>query len=79
MSQYNDGFYIKKHLSNIWSSIHDKVKQHWGLVEKKVLLIKKACNALKRLLISFIKVAKERFIKHFGYDKNNFVEDNFGL
>ena len=24
-----------QHLSNIWSSIHEKVKQHWGLVEKK--------------------------------------------
>ena len=27
--------YIKQHLSNIWSSIHKKVKQHWGWVEKK--------------------------------------------
>ena len=26
---------IKQHLSNIWSSIHEKVKQHWGWVEKK--------------------------------------------
>ena len=32
---------IKQHLSNIWSSIHEKVKQHWGWVEKKVLFIKK--------------------------------------
>ena len=31
---------IKQHLSNIWSSIHEKVKQHWGWVEKKALLIK---------------------------------------
>ena len=28
--------YIKQHLSNIWSSIHEKVKQHWGWVEKSV-------------------------------------------
>ena len=21
---------IKQHLSNIWSSVHEKVKQHWG-------------------------------------------------
>ena len=34
---------IKQHLSNIWSSIHEKVKQHWGWVEKKAMLIKKAC------------------------------------
>ena len=33
---------IKQHLSNIWSSIHEKVKQHWGWVEKKALLIKKS-------------------------------------
>ena len=31
---------IKQHLSNIWSWIHEKVKQHWGWVEKKVLPIK---------------------------------------
>ena len=29
---------IKKHLSNIWSSVHEKVKQHWGWVEKKCYL-----------------------------------------
>ena len=30
------------HLSNIWSSIHENVKQHWGWVEKSVAY-KKAC------------------------------------
>ena len=25
---------IKQHLSNNWSSIHEKIKQHWGWVEK---------------------------------------------
>ena len=34
---------IKQHLSNIWSSIHEKVKQHWGWVENKHCLLKKAC------------------------------------
>ena len=29
------------------------------------------------LNIKFVKVAKEPFTKHFGYDENNFVEDNF--
>ena len=24
-----------QHLSNTWGSIHEKVKQHWGWVEKK--------------------------------------------
>ena len=33
---------IKQHLSNIWSSIYENLKQHWGWVEKKALLIKKA-------------------------------------
>ena len=41
VSQHDD---IKQHLSNIWRSIHKKVKQHWGWVEKKkTLLTKKAC------------------------------------
>ena len=26
---------IKQHLSNICSTIHEKIKQHWGWVEKK--------------------------------------------
>ena len=29
---------IKQHLSKTWSSIHEKVKQHWGWVEKKCCL-----------------------------------------
>ena len=32
---------IKQHLSNIWSSIHKKGKQHWGWVEKTRCLEKK--------------------------------------
>ena len=31
---------ITQHLSNIWSSIHEKAKQHWGWVEKKRCLKK---------------------------------------
>ena len=41
---------IKQHLCNIWGSIHEKVKQHWGWVEKKLLLIKKTCISLSRIL-----------------------------
>ena len=33
---------VKQHLSNICSSIQDKIKQHCGWVEKKALLIKKS-------------------------------------
>ena len=29
----------KQQLGNIWSWIHEKVKQHWGLVEKSVAYI----------------------------------------
>ena len=31
----------KQHLSNIWSWIHEEVKQHWGWVEKRVAFTKK--------------------------------------
>ena len=31
---------FKQHLTNIWSSIHEKIKEHWGRVFKKALLIK---------------------------------------
>ena len=34
---------IMQHLSNTWSSIHEKVMQHWDWVEKKHCLYKKAC------------------------------------
>ena len=34
---------IKQHLTNSRSSILEKVKQHWGWVEKKVLFNKKKC------------------------------------
>ena len=30
--------YIKQHLSNIWRSVHEKVKPYWGWVEKSVFL-----------------------------------------
>ena len=39
---------IKQHLSNIWSWIHEKVKQHWGWVKKKALLTKKTCKTAWR-------------------------------
>ena len=33
---------IKQHLSNTWSSIHEKFKQHWRLIEKRLKMIKKS-------------------------------------
>ena len=32
---------INQHLSNIWSSPHKKIKQHWGWAEEKRCLYKK--------------------------------------
>ena len=29
--------YIKQHLSYIWGSIHENVKEHWGWAEKSVV------------------------------------------
>ena len=39
---------IKQHLSNIWSSIHERVKQHWDWFPKMCCLQKKACNSTRR-------------------------------
>ena len=36
--------YIKQHLSNIWITVYEKVKQHWDLVEKKRCLYQKTLN-----------------------------------
>ena len=36
---------INQHLSKIWSSNHEKVKQHWGWVEKKRCLWKERAAA----------------------------------
>ena len=33
---------IEQHRSNIWSSVHEKFKEHWGWDEKKSCLYKKA-------------------------------------
>ena len=38
---------IKQHLSNIWGSSHDKVKQHWDWVKNEMLLVEKeACTQI---------------------------------
>ena len=41
------GICIKQHVSNIWKSIYQKVKQNWGWKKsKKTLLIRKACKSI---------------------------------
>ena len=42
---------FKQHLSNIWSSIHDKIKQQWGWVEKNRCLYKKSVEIAKAVEI----------------------------
>ena len=37
----------KQHVSNIWSLIHEKVKQHWGWIEKKSDSYKKSVYITK--------------------------------
>ena len=39
---------IKQHLSNIWSSLHKKVKQHWGWVEQSIAYKKKRVAILEK-------------------------------
>ena len=38
---------INQHLSNIWSSVHEKVKQHWEAKLKKSVAYKKTCIYLE--------------------------------
>ena len=45
---------IKQYLRNIWSSIYEKVKQHWGWVEKKCCLQKECVH--KKLIFSIYKM-----------------------
>ena len=42
MSHYDGAYMYHENLSNTWSSTHQKVKQHWGWVEKGVAC-KKMC------------------------------------
>ena len=48
---------IKQHLSNTWSSIHEKVKQQWGIVEKKVFHIKNSVYLGWKPVTVFVKPA----------------------
>ena len=34
----------KQHLSNIWSPIHEKAKQNWGSLKKKVCILTLKCS-----------------------------------
>ena len=54
--------FSKQHLSNIWSWIHEKVKQHWGWVEKSLAYTKKrarccgfkfCCSHLSKIIFTY--------------------------
>ena len=47
---------IKQHISNIWSSIHEKVKQHWGWVGKKLCLYYKRSAYLCIFMFNFVDI-----------------------
>ena len=56
---------IKQHLSNIWSSIHEKAKQHLGRVEKKRCLQKNlvaspcpCCPAIRECMLKKTHIEK---------------------
>ena len=41
----------KQHLDNIWNSIHEKVKQHWGWVKKSVAYKKSCTSSLAKISV----------------------------
>ena len=43
--------HIKLQLSNIWSSMYEKAKQHWGWVKKKSVAHKNSVYAVWPLLL----------------------------
>ena len=53
MSEYDDAYMFKQHLSKIWSSSHEKIKQHWGWIEKKTVAYKKSLYFVFFLQASF--------------------------
>ena len=48
MENQSHGHKNKVDMDNIWSSIHEKVKQHWGWFDKSVIY-KKSVYVLSKL------------------------------
>ena len=46
----------KQHLSNIWGSVHWKVKQHWGWVKKSVAYKKSVHYKSVNFTAYFVKI-----------------------
>ena len=66
---------IRQNLSNIWSSIHEKVKRHWGWVEKKALLLKKSVQSIlsQVFLLPFLKELLRTSTPPFGAHNLNIL------
>ena len=59
---------IKQQLSNVWSLIHEKVKQHWGWVEKSVAYKKNVAYKKTCYLMTLNIFAKSSNLDiHLGY------------
>ena len=43
-------------LCDIWSSVHEKVKQHWGWVKKSVAYKKKRINRIMKSEVALINI-----------------------
>ena len=67
MINYNENeAAITQYLSNIWSSTHEKVKQHWGL--ENTVVNKKVCNQRKACSMSSTAYAHADFASdHFNH------------
>ena len=52
---------IKQHLINIWSSIHEKVMQHWGWAERKSIAYKQRVK-LKKCLLFQCKICHTQYL-----------------
>ena len=55
---------IKQHLNNICNSIHKKVKQHWGWVEKSVAYKEKRVYVLFVLPIQLGVLSEKYLLKN---------------
>ena len=58
----------KQYLSNIWSSIHDKVKQHWSWLEKK--------RVYHLVVMGFCLYIEIHLLCQFFYARNLFMYKN---
>ena len=67
---------IKQYLSNIWSSIYEKYKQHWYKL-KKALLLKKTCSIkLKKIVMFSIVSLTQSFLLGFSWCLDNITASN---